>query len=315
MTDTMIKRAEAAKLISQPSFANMPAAAPLVVAFRTIELRNGTEEPPGALARRISFGSGPSTEVAARLAGFEAIERYALQYTTDMADTCQSLLSSDGNVHALSRRVLSLGAPGLSGLVTSRGSAAGADGDSAAIRALMECIEGSIDDSDAYSHILPEKALPKNMRDWLSRYLRRVELSLAPIAGIGLAVRAICSDLDGGRPTYGSAFSSVAAQAIWRASCEAVVSWRNMVALDFNAVTEEQMDAHEKRLFHLYRGAEKRTSQSPLDIYCLESWETPRPTLSALLATTEELLGAPVALFDMTAPELPMPVIKAVKIS
>ena len=125
MTDTFIQSAETGKLISKPSFADFPDSAPIHVAFRLIELREGTIAPPGAMKLRVAFGVADTPEQAARLSGFEAIERYALQYCSDQDQTCHSLMASDGGLHEMPRAALAIGAPDTNGSVTSKGAAAG----------------------------------------------------------------------------------------------------------------------------------------------------------------------------------------------
>lgn len=313
MTDTLIERAETARLISKPSFAEFPEGAPLHAAFRMIELRDGTEPPVGPMARRVSFGTAPTKAAAARLAGFEAIERYALQHWRGAPDHCESLIASDGQTHRLRRDVLSLGAPATNGQISSKGAAAGPSIEAAALSAALECLEHALG-PEQFDAVLPASALPGDLTDWLAVYLRRLEVHLAPVPGVGMLIRAVCADADGGRPTYGSALSADLQRGVWHAASEAVVSWRNMVTLDHNGVTTAGMDPDQLRLFGLYRGARRDRPVPPTEQFDLDGWHSPNPTLGATLAAAAKALNNPVAVFDMTAPDLPLPVVKAVPV-
>lgn len=314
MTDTMIKRAETAKLISKPSFAKFPNDAPIHVAFRLIELRPGTQPPVGAMARRIAFGTARSAEEAARLAGFEAIERYALQFSCEASVRCESFIASDDGVHAIDRSQLALGAPETNGEVTSKGAAAGQTIDAAAISAVCECLEHALDAQDAYSHRLPAEALPKDLSTWLAGHLRQLEVHVVQADCAGLLLRAVCADLDGGRPTYGTALSADLRRGVWRAAGEAVVSWRNMVTLDHKGVTPSDMHADEARFFQLYRGARSDRPAAPEALFDHTTWRSASPVLAEVLTFAQKTLGRPIAVFEMTAPELPLPVVKAVPV-
>lgn len=314
MADTMIELAETAKVISKPSFAEFPNGAPIHAAFRLIELRPGTLSPVGAMARRVAFATASSADEAAILAGFEAIERYALQFSGEAPARCESVIASNGDTHAIDRSQLTLGAPGTNGDVTSKGAAAGQTLEAAAISAVCECIEHALDAQDAYSHRLPSAALPRDLNTWLAGHLRRLEVHVAKADCAGLLLRAVCADLDGGRPTYGTAVSADLSRGIWSAAGEAVVSWRNMVTLDHKGVTPSDMDTDEARFFKLYRGARSDRPVAPETAFDHTAWRPAPPKLGAVLALAEVILSRPVAVFDMTAPELPLPVVKAVPI-
>ena len=313
MTDTLIERAETARLISKPSFAEFPEGAPIHAAFRLIELRDGTEPPVGAMARRVSFGTARTKAEAARLAGFEAIERYALQHWKGAPDRCESLIASDGQSHALRSDALSLGAPATNGQISSKGAAAGPSLEAAALAAALECLEHALG-PDRFDAVLPASALPSDLTDWLAVYLRRLEIHLAQVPEIGVLIRAVCADEDGGRPTYGSALSADLQQGVWHAASEAVVSWRNMVTLDHTGVTTAGMDPEQLRLFRLYRGACRDRPAAPTTQFDMDAWQPANPTLGAALTAAAEALNRPIAVFDMTVPELPLPVVKAVPV-
>ncbi|NVO57826.1 YcaO-like family protein [Rhodobacteraceae bacterium B1Z28] len=313
MTDTLIERAETARLISKPSFAEFPKAAPIHAAFRLIELRDGTQPPVGAMARRLSFGTARTREDAARLAGFEAIERYALQFSSDAPENRESLIGSDGATHVMPNHALALGAPDTNGQITSKGAAAGPSYEAAALNAVLECLEHALD-PQAYAYALPAEAMPQDLTEWLAAHLRQLDIHLAQVPGIGLLIRAVCADSDGGRPTYGTAFSANLENGIWHAASEAVVSWRNMVTLDHTGVTQDGMDEEEARLFQLYRGARGDRPVSPTARFDVDGWQAPEPTLGAALNAAAEAVGQHVAVFDMTAPEIPLPVVKAVPV-
>ncbi|MBU2941079.1 YcaO-like family protein [Shimia thalassica] len=315
MSVTFIQNAETSKLISKPSFADFPDNAPIHAAFRLIELRKGTVSPPGAMARRVAFGVADTPEMAAQLSGFEAIERYALQYSADFEQTCQSLFSSDGIVHELSRGALALGAPETNGTISSKGAAAGSTLADAALRAVYECLEHALDGAGDYSHVASPECLPDSLVSWLAKHLRAFEIHVEPFPEIGLLVRVICSDFDGGRPCYGTAFAAELGQGALSAAGEAIVSWRNMVTLEHKGVTPQGMDAEETRFFELYRGARGDRPISPQTVFDVERWSPPAPEIAQTLDFAAKVLGAPVAVFDMTAADIPLPVVKAVPIA
>ncbi|WP_417210460.1 YcaO-like family protein [Antarctobacter sp.] len=314
MAESLIDLAETARLISKPSFAEFPHGAPIHVAFRFLELRAGTRPPAGAMARRVAFGAARTPAQAAQISGFEAIERYALQYCDGLPDTCESLLASDGGTHMVRRDALALGAPASNGRITSKGAAAGPTAEAAALRAVLECLEHGLDDRDAYTHVLPPEVLPSDLTTWLDGNLRKLEVHVAETTGIGLLFRAVCSDRDNGRPTYGTAFSGDVRTGVWQAASEAVVSWRNMVTLDFKGNIPRAMDDHEARLFHLYRGASTDRPIRPGATFDADAWTAPSPTLAAALSAAAKVAGRTVAVFDMTAADIPLPVIKALPI-
>ncbi|MEM7087955.1 MAG: YcaO-like family protein [Pseudomonadota bacterium] len=313
MTDAMIARAEAERLVSQPSFAEFPANAPIHAAFRMIKLREGTRPPLGGMNTRVAFGTARTAQDAARLAGFEAIERFALQYSQRHADPRESLLASDGQTHVLPVDALCLGAPATNGKITSKGAAAGPSHEAATMRAILECLEHALGDI-ASTHMLSAEMLPQDLLRWLHLHLRDLQIQLNVVPEVGLLIRAVCADMDGGRPTYGTALSNQLHTGVWHAASEAVVSWRNMVMLDFNGVTQDGMAPEQKRLFQLYRGAERDRARAPSAPFDADTWHAPDPTLTTVLTAVSTALDQPVAVFDMTAPELPLPVVKAVPV-
>lgn len=313
MTDALIELAENAGLISGPSFAEFPKIAPIHTAFRMINLRNGTVPPAGAMKHRVSFGAARNRNEAARLSGFEAIERYALQYSADSPETRESLISSDGATHVLPNDALALGAPGSDGQTTSKGAAAGPTHEAAALWAALECLEHALGPR-GFDQVLPETALPRDLTRWLNTYLRHLSVHVRMVSGVGLLLRAVCADADGGRPTYGTAFSTDLATGVWHAACEAVVSWRNMVTLDHTGVTDDTMNEEQARLFRLYRGARTDRPATPASSFDVDAWQSPDPTLMTVLTATANAAGRPIAIFDMTAPEIPLPVVKAVPV-
>ncbi len=312
MSAQLIQNAETRKLMSKPSFATFPDKAPIHAAFRLIELRAGTIAPLGAMERRVAFGVGDTPEVAARLSGFEAIERYALQYDADQEQVSRSFISSDSVTHEVSLSALAIGAPETNGTVTSKGAAAGQTRPEAAMRAVYECLEHALDQTGEYTHFTSSDCLPKALNTWLAEHFRKVEIHLRPVSEIGLLIRVVCCDLDGGRPTYGTAFASELSQGAFSAAGEAIVSWRNMVTLEHKGVTPQDMDAEEIRFFELYRGARGDRPMSPHSEFIRETWHPLTPDLGRALEYAAEVLGKPVAVFDMTAAEIPLPVVKAV---
>ncbi|WP_209080450.1 YcaO-like family protein [Shimia sp. R9_3] len=314
MTDTFIQSAETGKLVSEPSFADFPDNAPIHVAFRLIELREGTISPPGAMKRRVAFGVADTPEQAARLSGFEAIERYALQYCSDQDQTCHSLMASDGGLHEMPRAALAIGAPDTIGSVTSKGAAAGPTHADAALRAVYECLEHALDQKGEYTHRVAPDCLPQALNAWLARHLRKLDIHVQPVPDIGLLVRVVCSDFDDGRPSYGTAFDNDLEQGALSAAGEAIVSWRNMVTLEHKGVTPKDMDAEEARFFELYRGARGDRPMSPQQEFSREAWQTLPPDLNRALEYVADVLVKPVAVFDMTAADIPLPVVKAVPI-
>ncbi len=314
MTDPHISKAETAKVVSKASFAEFPNNAPLHAAFRTIRLRNGTLPPAGSMPLRIAFGVAETPERAALLAGFEAIERYALQYSKDGPEIFESVLASDGNLHSLPGSRLLLGSPVSIGQIDSKGAAAGPSPEAAAMAAIFEFLEHQLDSQNAYSHIVPQDAVPTGLNAWLKRQLRLLSIHAAPLPDVGVLVRAVCSDFLGGRPTFGTAFSANFFDALNSAIGEAVVSWRNMVTLEFNGITTQEMGQQEKRLFEIYRGAQTNPFKTPDRVLDPSELRTPNLTLRDALAVAATVNSGPVGVFDLTVEEIPLPVAKVVAV-
>ncbi|QUJ78145.1 YcaO-like family protein [Sulfitobacter albidus] len=311
MTDDWIDLAEQRGLISGAQALAVPPNAPLSAAVRIVHLRAGARPPEDAVGLRVAFGCGATAPAAARLAGFEAIERYALQFSSDASETLESVMASDGEIYRMPRTALALGAPGTAGTVSSKGAAAGPSPEAAAMWAVLECLEHGLE-ARGLTHRLTGWQSP--LADWLKTHLRGIDLHVTPYAGVGVLVRAVCADFDGGRPTYGSAFGGALEETVRRAIEEAIVSWRNMAALEHRGVLAQGLAQTEARLFALYRGARADRPACP-DADTEASGISPaNPSLGDALRAAADVLGQPVAVFDMTAQELPLPVFKAVPV-
>lgn len=306
-------------LVSNPTLHDMPPSAPFHVALCAVELPPGCRPPSNGMMRRLAVGRGPTPERAAFLALAEAAERYSLQYADDRPRLVEPFATVGGLPEPVDIAAITLGAPQQAGPVTSVGAAAGETRGDAAGRAVLEQLEHlRIRAFDVDRRVLPPVAaeatgsLGPHMA-WLADQLRRLDCRTRRFAPGYWVAKCRCSDLDGSRPTEGSAAGFDAERTVLAAAEEAIFHWRNMVVLEAKGVRASAVQGAERAALLRYRGVPP------------ERWPAPRryrtiadasgalpPALPELMLALYRQTGRRVRMFDLTLPRVGVPVVRAV---
>ena len=244
----------------------------------------------------------------------EAVERYSQQYSNSRPDELIPFLTVNGADDPVAQDKITLGAPTTNGQVTSAGTAAGRSLPDAAGRAVLEALEhhylarlSGPNGSALSSH--DEEATLSDCKRWLEGQMRHLSCYLHTGADHVFAL-CECRDADGGRPTRGSAAAHDPATALLSAAQEAIAHWRNMVALEHNAVPRDQFSGAELDALLTYRGT--------VPLHPPTATPTVRGTVLAdspatpdrLADTLAQLSGLRVRLVDLTVPEIGIPVVR-----
>ncbi|WHP67298.1 YcaO-like family protein [Phaeobacter inhibens] len=316
-----IAAAEQAGLISPASMADFPLGSPLSVAFRLVTPRRGTLPPSLNVSRRYASGAGLSIDAAKMLSGLEAIERYSIQFSSELPDQIDSVWSSDRSCRRVEVDALALGSPRVTKEVQSIGAAAGRSIEDASSRAVMELAEYTLRSRSKLElkrisdKIVDESSIVGRIREWLGMQARCIEFAVCTDLPKGCFVRCSCHDESFYRPTFGTAFSLDISEAIQKSCFEAVTSWRNMVSLEFNGINLSDVSEEEERVLRTYR--EKISPLSSITETISElpgRKEKTREVLSYVASCLTDFTGKSVHVFDMSAPEIGLPVVKAIQL-
>ncbi|WP_415009641.1 YcaO-like family protein [Amaricoccus sp.] len=207
---------------------------------------------------------------------------------------------------------MTLGAPGRTN--GSAGAAAGESPGDALRRAALEVLEHlHVDRLRAGSGELApvdpagEPAIAPHVA-WLATQFRALEIRARAFAPGYVVAVAACSDLDGGRRTEGSAARGGRAEAVRAAVEEAMFHWRNMVELERAAPDLAAMAEEDRLRIARYRGALPREVWPPAA--SADPGEAAATDVEGLLAAVAVVSGRRVRAFDLTAPEIGVPVIR-----
>ena len=317
-TQRRLEEAVACGFLSAPQAVDLPVGFPFYVATCAVDLPEGCLSPPGGLARRLGVGRGCSAAEAAYLALLEGVERFSLQYRSDMAVERWPLATAGGAAEPVPVAALALGAPGGSVPSTSRGAAAGADLEGAARRAVLELLEHQrcgwpLAPDAGFRRVDPAGiGRAAALAAWLEDRYRVLDLRLARHGGRHFVALASSSDRDGGRRCEGAAAGLTLFDTLVHAAEEAVFHWRNMVALDYFGTSAAAMTPEDRAEVARYRGAAEQLSWPPM----AEPWRVDadlvlETTTSELMDELADASGQRVRLFDLTHPEIGVPVVKA----
>lgn len=269
------------------------------------------------MKRRLGVGRANSAEHASFIALAEAAERYSLQFADDRPSTMTPIETVGGPADTIELSRLALGAPRVGPAVTSVGAAAGETLEDAAMRAILELLEHHHverfeGDRRHLPRVEPSLEAVGVHREWLDGQLRRLEFRARQFETGYWVVLSRCSDFDGGRPTTGSAAGLDPNLTVIAAAEEAIFHWRNMVALESNGVPVTPMTGPERRAFEQYRGAASdgwpKRRASTRQLADMHRFRADRKRLGQALARRS---GTRLRLFDMTLPEVGVPVVKA----
>lgn len=305
-------------LVSLPVLSAVPEGFPFTVAICAVALPPGCMPPRNGTKRRLAVGRAASPEMASFVCLAEAAERYSLQFSDVRPTRVEPFEAVGGAAEPIGIDCICLGAPAAGRLVTSVGAAAGETLADAAVRAVLELLEhhhvrafeadrrhlpaadaGSVGSLDAH-------------REWLGDQLRRLDVRMRRFAPGYWVALCRCSDLDGGRPTLGSAAGTGREPTMTAAAEEALFHWRNMVALEANGVRVSAMTGAERGSFERYRGAvPDRWRPSSVRVRAAVDRADAEPDLAALMQALHRASGARLRLFDLTLPEVGVPVVKA----
>ena len=308
------------ELFSQPSFFWMPENSPIHFAVCSVALPDGCEIVDSQVSHRLATGAGQSREAAAFKARMEAVERYSIQFRKGYPEYMSSFSSTDAEIQRINTEKLLIGKPMNSHDVTTVGCAAGVDLASASLRACGELLEHSLFEeyNDGALELVALKAIDFRcmieLSEWLENQFRRLDIRLAKLdCGVKFAL-VTCSDHDFGRLTMGRSCALKTEEAVFSAASEAVLSWRNMVELERNGKGRNELMKSEEVAVSMYRGAKGNERLPDAPEYSLSKFEKREAPMSVsdILNTTCEQLGAAVSLFDLTDPRIGIPVVRAV---
>lgn len=316
-SEARLQRAVREGLLSPPQPVALPRDFPFHIATCAVDLPKGCLPPPGALSRRLAAGCGWGPAEAARLALFEGVERYSLQYQRDMPAALTPFAAAGGAGDPAPVAALALGVPGAAAPASSKGAAAGVGLESAARRAVLELLEhhhagAPAGPSAAFRRVDPAAVGPlATLASWLDGRYRLLDLRLASFDGYFVAI-AGASDLDGGRRTEGAAAGLGLFDTLVDAAVEAVFHWRNMVALDYAGTAAETLCAEDRAALRRYRGAAGPVTWPKADGAAAVDGDSVLATSTAeLMSALVRTSGLRVRLFDMTNAAIGLPVVKA----
>lgn len=306
------------KLVSRPQFPGLPTGFPFHVAICAVDLPKGCLPPKGS-ERRIATGYAANAEEAAVKAVAEGVERYSIQYRDSLPNQLLPVFDTTGSVQPVSTVQLCLGAPARTAFTSSRGSAAAAKFSEAARGAAFELIEHwfrekIFDRQQPAFSLSPEINLGSQLAEWLRPQMRQVSFLAAILPSVGYVVLCRNSDLDFGRPTYGSAAGRNIIQVARHASFEALFHWYNFARMEANCVVLENFDEEEYYWGKVFRGAMRAPSwpdEGPL----LKDQNTfPKRSYQFMLESFANHSGGSFGLFDFSIAELQLSVARIVNL-
>ena len=261
------------------------------------------------------------------LCRFEALERFSVQYRPGDPEFHTPLGILGTSSLPKPSHTLLLGHPDKppdEPAADSRGCSIGVDVFDAAGRAILELVEHEVveawlNETLTASAEIVELESTDGLRDivtWLDGFGRQMRaIHFIHPSGTNIVI-AICSDRKGARPVIGSAAGMDPAMALAHACTEAVVSWRNLMAIDMNGIMEDSLPPLHRRGLRLFRGQEDLASieadgavRDPT-VLCPDR-NGPTDSRSRL-ADLVEAFDREVALFDLTRPETAVPTVRAV---
>lgn len=309
-TDKLFKAVQSG-FVSRPHMLPLPDANPFEAAVCTVSLPPACLAPKSRIGLRVSSGTGADTEAACFKALCEGAERYSIQYSASMPPDLSPIVWTGQDSAAEATSELTIGSPsGRTG--TSRGSAAGATIEDACERATLERIESLL--------ILPNGQLRGGFQkatattisellphiDFLSSQARRVEIAVLELNGL-FAFFVVCSDINGSRPTLGSAVSYDYEDSALRAVEESMFLWRNMIELERSGVSVADLPENDRVCLEIYRGLKS----IPKAFEVMPRVEK----LSDPIEVLRVISGRNVKIFDITSPELEIPVARVQLVS
>ena len=325
--DPIISRASAlcGALIGEPQQIDLSRHAPLYAFVTSVALPKGCVAPVGQMPVRVAAGAALDLQTARKLCLFEAIERYCMQFQEKDPETIQST-GLEGSIEStLPIEALRLGHPARqSGVpLDSRGCSIGSDLTDAAVRSLLELLEGTMvdrwkrDEGGQSRLVMPGSiaSLGKTV-DWLTRLGRTLEVRLIAHASGASVALSLCRDADGSKPVLGSAAGFDPEATVIRAVVESVVAWRNLMAIDLNGLMDEDLSSAHAEILRLYRGQiplpdwNSEEEDDSEEHQALPADVKPGDMLEKLIRTMEQ----PVAIFDLTRPDVGIPVTRAVSL-
>lgn len=312
----MTKRPKApryrAGFCTTPHALSTPPDFPFYISLCGVTTRKGGEPPDNLLLLRVASGRGASQVDADRLAVAEAAERYSIQYSSELPKRLRPFVTIGGAADPVPTVDLTLGAPRRTN--TSAGAAAGKSPEDAVRRAALETLEhlhldrlragsGELAPLDPMS----EPAIAPHVA-WLGGQFRGLEIRARAFAPGYVVAVAASADLDGGRRTEGSAARLGRAGAVRAAVEEAMFHWRNMVELERAAPDLAAMAEDDRARIARYRGALPREIWPPAEAG--DPGEVDGTDVEGLLAAVAVVSGRRVRAFDLTTPEVGVPVVR-----
>lgn len=303
-------------LITKPQLQQLPQETPFFAALCVIELPLGCEPPISGAPRRLATGYSPDKDTACFLALAEAAERYSLQYSSTRPTKLEPFMVL-GDSSAIPIEQLTIGAPGTNGRINSQGCAAGADLVDAGRRAVLERLEHLVLErmltDQASCHLLPASLSEMGLLDdWLYGQFRKLS-HLVHASDAGYVVTYTrCADFDDGRPCYGSAAATSLETAILSSSLEAIFHWRNMVEIERRGTRFDRLRDEEELALREYRGARPQRNWPEVPVLAELSPSLSPPDIEDLMGELQSLSGSSVLLFDLTAEDVDVSVVRAV---
>lgn len=256
----------------------------------------------------------------------EGIERYSIQYHAGDPFELASIGISGAGKIVLPANVLLLGHPAQQDGVEaadSRGCSVGRDLPDAALRGLLELAENdAVDrwlDGQELFH-LTEDATADSRFEFLSSWAHRSGLALRigehrHVSGALVSI-AVCSEVTGSRPAFGSAAGLDRTETIMRACLEAVSTWFNLGAIGRRGRELEHLSPEGQFQAEVFLGSAvlPQIRASPTDILANGMSYVDLANAPQTFESLVSAWGIEAAVFDLTRPATGVTAVRVVRL-
>jgi len=323
MFSNNLKKAVLDKKIGKPAIHSSPEDFPFSIALSAVSNINGCKPAQNQMGLRVAAGCDDDAARACFLAAAEAVERYSIQFSPSKKQVVSSIYSTTGTSLDRELGYLTIGAPDPYPVLSSIGSASGATIESAAIRAVLETLEHAHIDlarqgKEEFKAVdAAEFPLVEPMQIWLDTQLRKLSFQLFQSKKGYCVCVCSCSDFDGGRKTVGSAAALTPQTASRKAAQESIFFYRNMVNLESNGVSKQSITGNELIALSQYRGAIPHPTwlrDPSLPIPPFVQQYNSKADFVALLQAASDTLDKQIYVYDMSDPNIKIPVVRVIAI-
>ena len=316
-----LQLAEQMGIISSPQMYAQPDDFPFHIAIAKIRPREGGSLPANTLKKRISTGFAWNLEEAKFLARCEGIERYSIQYSNQIQQSADSILSSGARLRRINIEEITIGSPSTEKEISSIGAACGSSKEMAIQNSLLEILEHHVKQNFSQYGLISSRINPRSIDslipvlNWLDSQFKNLEITVFQFSdGISVSKVAL-SDLSGARTTYGSAAALDIEKAATKACQEAILFWRNMIQLELNGIVARNLPAEENQALMNYRTSvyQPQISNSLVIDLPINQNKPTNITCESLISVISKIIEKEIQVFDLTDPDLGIPTVKAVR--